>query len=184
MLQLLLFVVLAMTTLAGEYLPGVANYDPPKFFFPARSFGLEGEKLSPSREPWVELLAHDNGYHHFRQLNITVRSFGPPLREWNGKVIKHMSFEDMKGWMAKTVIAKHATNAPKVEEVEFAGRKALRVKQVTPMPQMAPGASLIFDYIWVPLEFSRVLELKQVATNEELLKTIGDSLDTFKILAK
>lgn len=170
------------SSFAVELIPGLVSYDPPDFFNVGKAHLDPGDSPASMQRRPVQLSAKDNGYTHFRELNVSLRGVGMSVGEGKRVTSKPVSFDELKTLMATTVLSKRATKAPKVEEFQFAGRRALRLKQTVLTPQMAPGASLIFDFVWVPLDPNHVLEVKPVASNEELLKTIWDSLETFKIL--
>jgi hypothetical protein len=79
-------------------------------------------------------------------------------------------------------VSKRATISPKVETIQFAGRKAYKTHSVVPMPQIHDGVVFHFESIWIPVNPHHLVTLQMSASNEELLKTLRDSLSSFKIL--
>ena len=174
-----------MTTLAEEFIPDLLIYEPPEFFQSFKpSSGGPGANPFSMHSQVRELLAKGNSPKSFRQLNVSVRSVGVTIGEGKRVSKKPVSFVDLHQLMKTTVVSDRAQNDPKIEEVKFGGRKALNLRQVVSMPQIAPGASLIFDYFWIQITPNQVLEVKAVASNEKLLKTISDSFNTLKVIAK
>jgi hypothetical protein len=182
---LLIFLFLAASSIVAapvELIPGLVSYDPPDFFDVGQAHADPGDNSFAMQSRPIQLTSKYGG---IRELNVSVRGVGSTIGEGKHVTMKPVSFDELKTIMAATVISDRATNSPKVEGFQFAGRKALRVKQVVWIPQLEPGgASLIFDFVWVPLDSNRVLEIKPVGRTEELLKSVWDSLNTFKILAK
>jgi hypothetical protein len=69
-----------------------------------------------------------------------------------------------------------------VEEVKVAGRKAFKMHCVVPMPQIHEGIIFQFEHVWIPVHPNELVTLELVASDEQLLKTVQDSLSAFKIL--
>lgn len=180
-LFLLLSIGFSPSAFCDVIIPGVASYEPPAFFAGFRPHHDPGDNPFSGVAQAIEYLGTDNGYTHFRHLNVGTRMVGFTIGEGKRVTYAKVTEGDLKKLMLDT-LAKRATNSPKVEEIVFAGSKAFKIHCVVPMPQIHAGITFLFDYIWVPVKPNQVLELKLVGSDEQLLKTVGDSLSTFRLL--
>jgi hypothetical protein len=111
---------------------------------------------------------------------VETRAVGFTIGEGKRVTYATVADDDLKRAMVDT-LTKRATNSPKVEEIKLADLKAFRVHCVVPMPQIHEGIIFLFDYIWVPVKPNQVIELKLVGSDDSLLKTVRESLSSFKI---
>jgi len=112
-----------------------------------------------------------------------MRAVGFSRKEGNVFEYSKITQEGIKALMLKKVSSR-ATNKPRVEEVQVAGYKAYRVYSVVPMPQINEGIIFHYEYIWIPIEPNKLIELKLVGSDKKLLKSVKDSLCTLKVLKK
>lgn len=165
----------------AEVIANVASYEPPAFLDPHKPRTDPGDDIFPEAFPALEYLSRDNRESHFRQLDIGRQVIGRTIGQGYRVTYRSVTEEDTKERMTQ-LMAKRATNAPKVEEITFAGHKAFRLYCVVPMPQIHEGIVFRFEHIWVPIQPNWVVTLQLVGSDDELLKTVRDSLSTFKVL--
>lgn len=181
-LLLLLNIGFSVSGFCGVIVPDIASYDPPAFFAGSEPHHDPGDSPFSGQAQAIEYLGTDNRYTHFRQLNVGTRLVGFTIGDGKRVTYTEVTDADLKKLMSDTLTLR-ATNSPKVEEIALAGRKAFRLHCVVPMPQIRDGIIFLFDYIWVSIKPNLVLELKLVGSDEQLLKTVRDSLSTFKIFS-
>ncbi len=163
--------------------PDLISYVKPDFLSVAKTRASSSDDPYSGLNPIIEYLGTDNKVPPFRQFNIGIRAVGFRLKE--GKVIEYSEItnDELKALMLKTVSIR-ATNKPKVEGILVAGHKAYRLYSVVPMPQIHEGIIFHFEYIWIPIEPNKVIQLKLVGSDKKLIKSIRDSLTTLKIHKK
>jgi len=182
--QCLSFLCLFSTWVYSEVIvPDLISYDKPDFLSVAKKGSSSMDNPYSGLNPIIEYLGKGNSEQNFRQLNIGLRSVGGSVKE--GKVVDYskVTRDGLKALMLKTV-SDRATNKPKVEDILISGHKAYRLYSVVPMPQIHEGIIFYFEYIWIPIEPNKVIQLKLVGSDKVLLKSIRESLSTLKILKK
>lgn len=161
-------------------LPEGVTYDPPPFLTAFQPHHDPGDDPLSNRAEFIEYLANDNRETHFRQLCIAVSRPGMKIGQGYRVTFDPVTDQDLIKIMEGKCTGR-ATNSPKVEPTTVAGRKALRMKCVVPMPQIHEGIIFTFEHIWVPVGPNEVIELTLVGSDEELLKSVRYSLSTLKI---
>jgi hypothetical protein len=163
--------------------PDLISYTKPDFLSVAKKGSSSIDDPYSGLAPIIEYLGKDNRYTPFRQLNIGIRSVGFSRKEGNIIEYSKITQKEIKTLMMKTVTGR-ATNKPKIEEIQVSGHTAYRLYSVVPMPQIHKGIIFHFEYIWIPIEPNKLIELKLVGSDKDLLKSIRDSLSTLKIKKK
>ena len=192
LLILCIVVTSALPAFSADLIPGICTFDPPANLQRGEENHDPGD--SPFRmqsyairyTPKDDSFIGNNGTGTYRELNVSVRAVGMTIGEGKRVTTSPVSDDTLKQIMAEQVIAKNATNAPKVEETTFAGHKALKVRNVVPMPQVTPDHKtvFIFENIWVRVKPNQVLSVQKVALNDKMLETISEWLKTFKVLTE
>jgi len=162
-------------------IPGVASYEPPAFLSAYNPGSASGDPFSGARMA-INYHANDNaGGSPHRQLNIGMQAVGFTIGEGYRVTWNPVTEDEIKKLMVDRA-SKRATNFPKVETIQIAGRKAYKTHSVVPMPQIHDGIVFQFETIWIPVNPNHLVTLSMSASDEKLLKTLQDSLTSFKIL--
>jgi hypothetical protein len=177
-LMLLLLASMVQFAHPDNIIPDMVTYDPPPFL---RGFQPQhGDDPLSTRAEWIEYLANDNREDHFRQFRVAVSRPGMKFGQGKRVTFDPVTDQDLMKIMLEKCSGR-ATNSPKVEATTIAGRKAFRMKCVVPMPQIHEGIIFTFEHFWVPVGPNEVIELTLVGSDEDLLKSVKDSLSTLKI---
>jgi hypothetical protein len=177
LMWIFLLTVFLLSPSVGEILiPGMVTYDPPPFF------AGRGPRTPTFINPTVCKYSSKIRNGELRELQVALRSVGIERLEGGKYAYKQVDDEEIKEILMKHI--RRPSNEPKVKKVEqfeFSGNKAFRVRCAIPRPEFRKGGVFHIEIIWVRIKPHMILELHMLATTPEMLESIRKSLSTFKI---